>query len=420
MSMNLKKIARPTLLIGAVIGGAMGWSFTRPDMSIAFIPYVDASTIDAAPIDAAIDAAIDAPPSPTDWTMVTIASAAQTGLIGADGVDTATIAGKLTVVSPWEQSAQVTVSTLTGSTWATVTLGSVGAVEDAKFCDVDQDGTLDIIGAGQGRRIRVWFGPAPWSTAIDIGAATNVQQWMQVACTTTGGMKIWAGGREASAYVAYFTSATPRTAASWTMTTIGSANWLMSIIPKDLDGDGDLDVLISDRQAGGVAGIKGSKWFRNDGATWAQLNIYDFNNQGDPKFLELVGANTVMIGGSNDVYPNKLVKSVTADNWHTWTHTTITPYPNNVGGYQGVATCDITGDGTADYVLAHNGAVGTLSGVVAINGATGARIEIDHSAGEKYDNVLCMDMDGDGDLDVLESEQNTGLGVIWFKNPRLP
>ena len=40
----------------------------------------------------------------------------------------------------------------------------------------------------------------------------------------------------------------------------------------------------------------------------------------------------------------------------------------------------------------------------------------------KYDNLQLVDMDNDGDLDVLTSEEGEGIftvgdGVLWFENP---
>jgi hypothetical protein len=600
--------SRPALLVVLVAAAVGGVTATRVDLSTVFFPgiYLDAGVMDSpvvdSPVDVAADAAADAVDPdgptwvwPTDWYMVTIhGPSSAVGLAGADGVDVAMIDGQMSIVSPWEQSSKVTVSTRTGpgshglGEWSTISLQTVVNVEDAKWCDVDGDGHLDVIAGGQGKRIRVWFGPHPFSTALDIGAATNVQLWMQLACSTpaaraftadastdtltatahgwstgdlvrlstdgalpaglststdyfairtgantlrlatsrsnayagtvvdvtdagsgthtaTGGMRVWAGGRgttnmavtaDASTdtltkvahgmatgefvrvsssgtlpgglaagttynvirtgadtfklattqpnafagtaiditsagsgthtatrhpFVGYFQSGDPRTASAWSYMPIAINGWLMSLEPGDYDGDGDLDVLISERQAGCCAGTKGSKWFRSDaGGVWTPTTIYNFNvpsNQGDPKFL-FANATTVLTGGSSDTRPNKLVKSVTADNWATWTHTTI-PYPSGTGWYHASVLCDITGDSVDDIVITHSSATGSSLGVIAIDGVTSEVINIDHADGEKYDDVRCLDMDGDGDLDVLTSEQNEGLGVIWFMNPRL-
>lgn len=42
--------------------------------------------------------------------------------------------------------------------------------------------------------------------------------------------------------------------------------------------------------------------------------------------------------------------------------------------------------------------------------------------GIKYDRIELLDLDGDGDLDVLTCEEEVGvrhegLGVIWYENP---
>lgn len=513
MPPNARFGARPSLIAVTValvtIGSYYAHRATRGDTTTAdFI--TDASTIDSPPPDSPPDTPpIDTPPdtlAPTTWTLETIYGPESTvGIDGADGVDTATIGGKLTVIVPWEQSGTISVSTLDG-TWSTVTLATVTNVEDAKFCDVDQDGNLDVLAGGQGKRIKIWFGPAPWSTTIEIDAATNNGAWMQLACTTptsktftadagtdvitatahgwstgdlvrtsstttlpgnlsaatdyfvirtgadtlkaatsranalagtaidissagtgthtaSGGMRVWAGGRPATGAngpLVYLYSGTPRTSSAWTMVTIAQTVWVMSVVPGDFDADGDLDVLISDRTASGASGIKGSKWYEfESGGTWTTNNIYNFNGQGDPKFLYLENSTTVLIGGGSSTRPNKLVRSVTADGWATWTNTEIT-YPANTGWYQGVLPCDVTGDSNADYVYTHSAATGSLEGVVLIeNRGAGATASVDFAAGEKYDNALCLDIDGDGDLDILTSEQNVGLGLIWFRNPRL-
>jgi hypothetical protein len=35
----------------------------------------------------------------------------------------------------------------------------------------------------------------------------------------------------------------------------------------------------------------------------------------------------------------------------------------------------------------------------------------------KMDNVYVADLDGDGDKDIVTTEENGGWGVVWFGNP---
>ena len=37
----------------------------------------------------------------------------------------------------------------------------------------------------------------------------------------------------------------------------------------------------------------------------------------------------------------------------------------------------------------------------------------------KYDLIAFYDVDGDGDLDFLTTEERQGLGVVWFENPAI-
>ena len=37
--------------------------------------------------------------------------------------------------------------------------------------------------------------------------------------------------------------------------------------------------------------------------------------------------------------------------------------------------------------------------------------------GIKFDRIECVDLDGDGDLDVLTTDERDSLGVIWYENP---
>lgn len=37
--------------------------------------------------------------------------------------------------------------------------------------------------------------------------------------------------------------------------------------------------------------------------------------------------------------------------------------------------------------------------------------------GEKFDRIELLDLDGDGDPDLLTCEERENLGVIWYENP---
>jgi hypothetical protein len=43
--------------------------------------------------------------------------------------------------------------------------------------------------------------------------------------------------------------------------------------------------------------------------------------------------------------------------------------------------------------------------------------ELSGVMGVKNDQVRLADLDGDGDLDALTTEEVSNLGVIWYENP---
>lgn len=359
--------------------------------------------------DAAIDASFVGIDLAAPWTKHTIAS----GYLGADGVD---VAGNR-IVSPWEESGLVSVSTGSVDSWSTVWLTGAGAVEGVEFCDVDGDGELDIIAASESQRILIYFGPT-W-IATPLPAADSVTHWMATACMGPGqfaaGGKLYPGQQ-----VAIFTSPTPRIGSSWTRTKIGDAGWVMTLESRDVDGDGDLDLVLSDRTYYGPSTNKhgeltGARWL--EAPTWTNHTIDRPVMHGDPKMADIAASRVIDCVSDSTRH---FLTSWTTTNWLTWTATpifTTVTAPANVGQCQDVATGDIDSDGAEDLVLTYAFADGAKSGVTWIR-ADGARGEISGPLGTKYDNVRLIDMDGDGDLDVLTSEQTEINAVVWYENPR--
>jgi hypothetical protein len=202
----------------------------------------------------------------------------------------------------------------------------------------------------------------------------------------------------------------------------------MSLFARDVDGDGDTDIVLSDKlyiiNADGTRryDLRGTRWAENLGAGAAWTSHPIGFARGEHKFLHIVdfdgdGVEDVLDGASGPAYNLTFIRR-NLGQWAAWEVTPV-PQPDGVGWYQDVRAADIDLDGDRDLVFSYSHAEGDLSGVVwlAAVGGVWERGEISGPAGTKFDNVELTDMDGDGDLDAVTSEQVEQLGVIWYENP---
>jgi hypothetical protein len=411
-------------------------------LAAAAVAVVSLTALVVAQHDAAAESA-----SPVPWNKHTIHS----GPRGADGVDLADIDGDglAEIVSGWEQAGLVTVSFHPGTAgvrdgmpWHTVPVGQrLSGVEDAIFADVDGDGNTDVVSACECRKVVVHFAPrdrsrlreaAAWTSVVISGAAP-VHRWMKTAFVDIdddGRRDIVAGGKASPATIGWFrTPADPRNASAWGYTVMSEVGWTMSLTPYDADADGDPDVVMSDRvpirNADGSVryDLRGTRWLENvdGGRTWANHRIAFA--AGEHKFLRLVdfdgdGITDVLDGASGTSYNRTFLRPGTP-RWTSWPAPVSIPQPAQVGHYQDVNVGDLDRDGDLDLAFSYSHAEGSLSGVVwleATGPGTWERNEISGPAGTKYDNVELYDMDGDGDLDAVTSEQIEQLGVVWYEN----
>jgi hypothetical protein len=425
----------------------------------------------------------DVPPD-TVWTMHTIVEGAPGSgqYAGSDGVDLVDINDDdlPDVVSGYEQGHRVSVSLNPGGTavtdpWPTVKLPAKGRIlgpEDAVFADVDDDGAADVIvGAEAGRRVTILFAPtnpandrelldaANWmpvdvAASLSVNMATMRVQWEDM--NGDGDKDILVGGKETSTLAAslgYYTSTDPRNGGSWTYHSITPAGWVQQMLPVDMDDDDDLDIVYTDRDPinivppGGPVdrSRRGLRWLENSGGstpTWTAHAISPVESL--HKWFSVVNwdadSDLDLVDCRSDAAVHETAIWLNAGNSLSWTKVVV-PIPADVGWCQHATVADVDGVGGKDLAFSYSHAgdlsgVDDLSGVVWLKntGTPGApsweRHEIGGAGpGIKYDNLIWSDLDDDGDLDALTSEQHEdtdsnnvlgpGLGVIWYENPEM-
>ena len=225
------------------------------------------------------------------WARHSIDAASQ----GADGVRLADVNhdGLEDLAVAWEEGGITRIYLHPGydkvrQSWPAATIGRTPDAEDAVFCDVDRDGAVDVVTCCEGRTraVFVHWGPqepgqhlqgALWKTD-SIAASRDQTAWMMAAPmdggeTLPGVLAVGSRGNNAMIGLLQAASA-PRDTDHWQLRPLYRAGWIMSLVSIDLDRDGDLDLIASDRR-GSHSGIL---WLENPGAglletRWAEHRI---------------------------------------------------------------------------------------------------------------------------------------------------
>jgi hypothetical protein len=370
---------------------------------------------------------------------------------GADGVKLADVNrdGFMDITTGWEERGLTQVYLNPGpqkakDKWPFVTTGQTPSVEDAVFVDLDDDGAVDVVSCCEGSSQSVFVHWAPksedeylqeskWRSEV-IPVSEEMTRWMfciPMQVDQQFGVDLVAGSKAPNAQIGWFEAPEDaRDLSAYRWHAVSSAGWVMSLESTDMDGDGDLDILTSDRKGQ----MRGCRWLENPGEAQAQEKNWPNHFIGcqnkEVMFLTLAdidedGPHDVLAAANAEKAGQIVILRRLDARGQFWKEHVI-PYPQQAGTAKAVVVGDIDADGTKDIVFSCENAKGPKSGVMWLSRRKGVfegdwqAHDISGPKGIKYDRMELLDLDGDGDLDILaceEQENGKGLGVFWYENP---
>ena len=366
---------------------------------------------------------------------------------GADGVRLADFNddARLDIATGWEEGGVIRLYLQPAATevrkpWPRVTVGKVTSAEDAVPVDLDGDGALDIVSACEGktRTLYVHWAPRDKSKLLDENA------WTTAAFPQDAGRKLWmfvlplqvdvvrgvdlvVGTKGSGGGVGcFYAPENPRELSAWRFELVHKMGWLMSLQAQDINLDGAPDVLLSNRQPP----ARGIYWLENPQRSGkADQRLQDWKlRRLDRENLEymFLARGDLTADGRPDVISAvkgsglQLLAAAEQIGDEPWVQSEI-QLPGCSGTGNGLAGGDIDLDGANDIVFTCENASGEKSGVRWLSLDEGKDAWRDHEisgpAGVKFDLLELIDLDRDGDLDVLTCEEREKLGVIWYENP---
>ncbi len=302
-------------------------------------------------------------------------------------------------------------------------------VEDAIFTEIDKDGNMGVFTMSEGETKTISYHflneVKEWKTQHIESA--NSYQWMYAAVADLdkdGNNEIVVGGKGENGMIGWLQLQRDKNGnADWLIHKIASAGWIMSIECLDINNDGAIDILVSDR----IGVNTGVKWFKNPGQDLVKNNWKEIPvglNGKEPMFLT---TNDFNDDGLMDIIATEIKEGVyyfenLDKNGLKWEKHLVFQYPAFAGKRgKSVAVVDIDKDGKLEIITSYAEAKNQHGVLLSKRkGKQWRHYTINGKTGIKYDKILLQDMDSDGDMDIVITEEvanKTGLGVVWYENP---
>lgn len=358
---------------------------------------------------------------------------------GADGVFVADMDndGAEDLVTAWEAGHRVMVHYpapgWTDYQWPARTVTSdvavVGANEGAIADDLDGDGWQDVIAFSQNSTtatsIHLSNAGTSWDSYLLVSGTGGRYLTGTTADIDGDGLRDIIAGAATYDLVAFTHPgyALADDPDAWSPSVIIEARWVMSVHGDDVDGDGDVDLMVSWRSTTAGQPDTGLAWFENGttgghNGTWTPHQIIsgegtraacrgDLDDDGDVDYA---------VGGGHDGL-FWWVERVPTFPYFT-AHMIAPPFEVTNAGWKGCAIADIDGDSALDIVATTGKGNAPSVWWAEGPGWTWHAVD-DHWDSTKIDNVVTMDVDADGDLDIIAPTEQPRSEVRWYENPRL-
>jgi hypothetical protein len=287
---------------------------------------------------------------------------------------------------------------------------------EAVVHDLDEDGHLDVLGTeGVGSTANADFafarGDGTGTLAVTSPVATAEGDFLQGACVARfdpdGPLQIALSWHQAGRGIQLLTVPENPAEDSWPWEQIETSSQDEALSCGDIDGDGDVDLLL------------GTRWLRNDGASWSLELVSDVD--GDPDRNRLVDMNgdgrlDAVVGFQAISVEGKLAWYQQPESpGEPWTEQVIA---SDVVGPMSVGVADLDDDGDPDVVVGeHNLASPDDARLLVYENTDGAgtswQVHTVHRGDEHHDGAELVDIDADGDLDIVSIGWGHGRVVLY-------